>query len=409
MRYAIPRRRPRLLTAALGALVVLLVAAYAAVVAGQAHAADTLLSQGKTATASSTENAASPAGAAVDGNTATRWSSAFADPQWLQVDLGASATISSVALNWEAAYAKSFQIQTSANGTAWTTVYSTTTGAGGNQTLAVSGTGRYVRMYGTARGTAYGYSLFEFQVFGSTAAGTCGTADAAQGRTATASSTENAASPASAAVDGNAATRWSSAFADPQWLQVDLGASQTVCGVALSWEAAYASAFQIQVSANGTSWTSIYSTTTGTGGNQSITANGTGRYVRMYGTTRATAYGYSLYSFVVHITGTVTTPTTPPTTTPPGGTTMPDSFWGDTSTIPAAQNVVEVKILNRTNGKYPDSQVYWSFNTSTCPPTRPAACTSTSAHRPANTSTSSSSPSAPASSTATPPASTRSA
>ena len=366
MRHAIPRRRPRLLTAVLGAVLVLLVAAYAAVTVGQAHAADTLLSQGKTATASSSENAGTPASAAVDGNTGTRWSSAFSDPQWLQVDLGATATISSVTLNWEAAYAKSFQIQTSANGTTWTTIYSTTTGAGGVQNLTVSGSGRYVRMNGTARATAYGYSLWEFQVFGSIGStGGCGTADAAQGHTATASSTENAGTPASAAVDGDPGTRWSSAFSDPQWLQVDLGASQTICGVNLSWETAYATAFQIQTSANGTTWTTIYSTTTGTGGNQALTVNGTGRYIRMNGTARATAYGYSLFSFVVHITGTVTPPTTPPTSPPPtGGTgdTMPAAFWGDTSIIPAAQNVVEVQILNRTNGKYPDNQVYWSFN-----------------------------------------------
>jgi hypothetical protein len=71
-----------------------------------------------------------------------------------------------VQLNWEAAYGKAFQIQTSADGTTWTTVYSTTTGTGGNQTIDVSGSGRYVRVYGTQRGTAYGYSLYEFQVFG---------------------------------------------------------------------------------------------------------------------------------------------------------------------------------------------------------------------------------------------------
>ena len=82
----------------------------------------------------------------MDGNTGTRWSSAFTDPQWLQVDLGATATISQVILRWEAAYATAFQIQTSADGNAWTTIYSTTTGTGGTQTLAVSGTGRYVRM-----------------------------------------------------------------------------------------------------------------------------------------------------------------------------------------------------------------------------------------------------------------------
>jgi hypothetical protein len=55
----------------------------------------------------------------------------------------------------------------SANATSWTTIYSTTTGAGGTETLNVSGTGRYVRMYGTARHTGYGYSLWEFQVYGS--------------------------------------------------------------------------------------------------------------------------------------------------------------------------------------------------------------------------------------------------
>ncbi len=127
----------------------------------------TLLSQGHPATASSLEGAGYQASNAVDGNTGTRWSSAFSDPQWLEVDLGATHTISHVALNWEAAYAKAFQIQTSTDGTNWTTIYSTTTGTGGVQTIPVSGSGRYVRMYGTQRATGYGYSLWEFQVFGS--------------------------------------------------------------------------------------------------------------------------------------------------------------------------------------------------------------------------------------------------
>ncbi len=100
---------------------------------------------------------------------------------------------------------------------------------------------------------------------------------------------ENAGYPASNAVDGNTGTRWSSAFADPQWLEVDLGSSQSICQVTLTWEAAYATAFGIQTSADGTNWTTIYST-----------ATGTGRYVRMYGTARATQYGYSLWEFGAH-------------------------------------------------------------------------------------------------------------
>ncbi|MGH6656262.1 MAG: discoidin domain-containing protein, partial [Actinocrinis sp.] len=185
-------------------------------------------------------------------------------------------------------------------------IYSTTTGTGGVQTLNVTGSGRYVRMYGTARATGYGYSLWEFQVYGTTG-GTnpppsCGTANIAQGKTATASSLEAAGAgyAASYAVDGNTGTRWSSAASDPQWLQVDLGGAQSICQVAIVWEAAYATAFQIQTSNDAVNWTSIYSTTTGTGGTQTLNVSGTGRYVRMYGTARATGYGYSIWEFQVY-------------------------------------------------------------------------------------------------------------
>ena len=350
----------------IGALlaVLALAALFTAGAAGKAQAA-TLLSQGQPATASSTENASFPASAAVDGNTGTRWSSAFSDPQWLEVDLGSTATVSQVVLQWETAYATAFQIQTSPDGTNWTTIYSTTTGTGGTQTLNVTGTGRYVRMYGTKRATQYGYSLWEFQVYGSASGSgggsSCNTTDAALNHPATASSLENASFPASAAVDGNTGTRWSSGFSDPQWLEVDLGASQTVCEVTLDWEAAYATAFQIQVSPDGTNWTTIYSTTTGTGGNQTLSVSGTGRYVRMYGTARATPYGYSLWEFGVYTT-------TGGTSGGGGGGgstgsgAPPAAFWGNTGAISAATHVLEVAIVNQTNGQYPDSQVYWSFN-----------------------------------------------
>jgi len=270
----------------------------------------TNLALNKPTTASSLENASFTAAAATDGNTGTRWSSAFSDPQWLEVDLGSSQAICGVTLNWEAAYATAFQIQVSADNTNWTTIYSTTTGTGGTQNLTgLSGTGRYIRMYGTARATPYGYSLWELQVYGSGSGGgggggTCGTTNVALNKTATASSVEAVGTPAADAVDGSTGTRWSSAFSDPQWLEVDLGSAQNICAVSLNWEAAYATAFQIQVSADNTNWTTIYSTTTGTGGIQNLTGlSGTGRYIRMYGTARATPYGYSLWEFAVNVTG----------------------------------------------------------------------------------------------------------
>ncbi|WP_367129994.1 discoidin domain-containing protein [Saccharothrix sp. HUAS TT1] len=156
------RSASRVLTASLGfALLIGL-----ALAPGTANAAPELLSQGKPATASSAEGAGTPASAAVDGNPGTRWASAWSDPQWLRVDLGATATLSRVELDWEAAYATSFQIQVSADGTAWTTVHTTTSGTGGKQGFTVTGSGRYVRMNGTQRANGYGYSLWEFRVYG---------------------------------------------------------------------------------------------------------------------------------------------------------------------------------------------------------------------------------------------------
>ncbi|GLY25164.1 discoidin domain-containing protein [Micromonospora sp. NBRC 101691] len=299
------RPRPRILLGLVVALVAALTptALTPTALTPPAQAAPVLLSQGRPATASSTENAGTPAGAAVDGDTGTRWSSAFSDPQWLQVDLGVRATLSQVTLAWEGAHARAFQIQTSDDGSTWRTVWSTTAGTGGTQTVPVTGSGRYVRMYGTARATGYGYSLWEFQVYGETgAAPTCGATNAAQGRPATASSVESGGLPASAAVDGDPGTRWASAAADPQWLRVDLGGVRALCRVVLSWEAAYARAFQIQASDDGSAWRTVWSTTAGTGGTQTLAVTGTGRYVRMYGTARSTGYGYSLWEFQVNTT-----------------------------------------------------------------------------------------------------------
>ncbi|WP_328890369.1 discoidin domain-containing protein [Streptomyces sp. NBC_00316] len=158
------RRRTGVLAVVAGLVISLL----AFVPAAPAGAAPALLSQGRTVTVSSEENAGTPAASAVDGNDSTRWSSAFSDPQWIKVDLGASASVSRIVLTWEAAYASGYRIEFSTDDTTWTTAYSTTTGPGGTETLNVSGTARYVRLTGTTRATPYGYSLWEFQVFGTT-------------------------------------------------------------------------------------------------------------------------------------------------------------------------------------------------------------------------------------------------
>ena len=128
----------------------------------------------------------------------------------------------------------------------------------------------------------------------------CGFQDLALDQPTTASSTfSTTGNLASAATDGDPGTRWESAYVDPQWLEVDLGSQTQICGASLLWEAAYASAFQIQVSTDNANWTTVYSTTTATGGSESFTFTATARYIRVNATKRATQWGDSIFEFQV--------------------------------------------------------------------------------------------------------------
>jgi hypothetical protein len=105
---------------------------------------------------------------ATDGNAVSRWSSEFSDDQWIYVDLGSVYAIHRVVLWWEAAYARAYQLQVSNDASTWWDAYRTTTGDGGvdDITLTSPALGRYVRMLGTQRATGYGYSLWEFEIYG---------------------------------------------------------------------------------------------------------------------------------------------------------------------------------------------------------------------------------------------------
>src|SRR4030095_10306684 len=90
---------------------------------------------------------------AVDGSTSTRWSSAASDPQWIYVDLGNQYNITSVNIIWSSAYGRNYTIGVSNNASSWTTIKTISGNTSTTNTNAVSGTGRYVRIYGTQRGT----------------------------------------------------------------------------------------------------------------------------------------------------------------------------------------------------------------------------------------------------------------
>lgn len=105
---------------------------------------------------------------AVDGDRTTRWSSAYADPQNIVVDLGASYRLNRFSIVWENGYGRDYQIQVSPDNVTWTTAVTIT----GNTDLHtnysnLNVTGRYVKVLGTARGTTYGYSIRELEAYGS--------------------------------------------------------------------------------------------------------------------------------------------------------------------------------------------------------------------------------------------------
>ncbi|HEX8530241.1 MAG TPA: discoidin domain-containing protein, partial [Cytophagales bacterium] len=215
-------------------------------------------------------------------------------------------TSTSFTLNWTAS--------TDNVGVTGYDVYRGTTFAGSSTTTSFNVTG-------LSAATAYSMTVRAKDAAGNaSAASTALTVTTATGttspnlalnKTTATSSTENTSLTGAQAVDGSGTTRWASVQGvDPQWLQVDLGASYNINRVVLNWEAAYASGYSIQVSADGTSWTNLYSTTTGNGATDDLTGlSGTGRYVRVYGTTRATAWGYSLWEMEVYGTA-ASTPTT---------------------------------------------------------------------------------------------------
>ncbi|WP_432967474.1 chitosanase [Dactylosporangium sp. CA-233914] len=233
--------------AGLGAASLLVVGAVTtvAVMRGADAATETLLSQGKPAASSSVESSSLGPALAFDGNGSTRWASAEgSDPQWIRVDLGATRAITRVSLQWEAAYGKAYRIETSADGNTWSTVYSTGSGDGGADDLTgLSGSGRYVRLYGTARGTQWGYSLYEFKVYGtgteSTPTPSNSTKPSASPSASPSTSPSPSKSPAASPTKSPTASPSGKSLSDPRKKDIAMQLVSSAENSSLDWKAQY--------------------------------------------------------------------------------------------------------------------------------------------------------------------------
>ncbi|MFY0762185.1 beta-N-acetylglucosaminidase domain-containing protein [Metabacillus dongyingensis] len=122
----------------------------------------------------------------------------------------------------------------------------------------------------------------------------------AEGKNATASSSEVSWLTPNLAVDGNNNTRWASLYSDNQWISVDLGQVYSIDKVKLNWEAAYGKQYKIQVSKDGSQWTDVYTELNSNGGTDEIQfPAASARYVKMQSIKRSGSWGYSLYEISV--------------------------------------------------------------------------------------------------------------
>jgi hypothetical protein len=151
--------------------------------ARSAAAAETQLSESGWVASSNTSSAAADAPAhAIDGNTATRFSSdAYQAPgQWFQVDLGSSQTFNPIEMNsggYGGDYARGYNVEVSTNGAAFTSV-ATGTGTSSPETVTFSPqTAQYIRVVLTASSTTSWWSIVEFTAYsnGSSSGGGGGT------------------------------------------------------------------------------------------------------------------------------------------------------------------------------------------------------------------------------------------
>ena len=125
------------------------------------------LAFGKKAFASSVSKDAGEPGAAIDASDGSRWASEPRDDEWIYVDLGEPAEVATIALNWEAAHAKSYKLLISDDAAHWKEIYSNEDCKGGLEEIKIKPVRtRYVKMQGVKCATMWGYSLYEFELYG---------------------------------------------------------------------------------------------------------------------------------------------------------------------------------------------------------------------------------------------------
>jgi len=246
----------------------------------------TSLSRSGWTASASVSASGSPASSVLDSNLTTRWATGVvsASGQWFQIDMGQTATLSSLDVNyvnsqWD--YPTSYNVNVSADGVNWGSPVASGSGMVSKMTIPLSGVqGRFIRLTCTAAGGNW-WSLDEVNASGYYT-------NYPRSGWAVSASTSNGAAPPSNAIDSDLTTRWTpgTASAPGQWFQIDMGQALPVRHVILNnvnspWD--YLASYGVNVSNDGVNWTGPVSTGYGStyGTTIDIPSGTVARYIRI--------------------------------------------------------------------------------------------------------------------------------
>ncbi|MCW2639949.1 MAG: alpha,2-mannosidase [Dactylosporangium sp.] len=256
------------------------------------------LAQGKPATGSPACAAAESPDKAVDGSLSSN--SKFcsqASPSFLQVDLGSVQNVSSFVVKhaglggentgWNTG---AFNIQTSVDGSTWSTA-ATVSGSRSSRTYhpVAARSARYVRLNVTTPTNSGNNAarVYELEVYG----GGGGPTNVALNRPATADSQCNANEGPEKAVNGSVSGGNSDKWCSPgssKWLQVDLGSTRSIqsfvvrhAGAGGEDPAWNTRDFDLQVSVDGSTWTTVVQARANTADVTTHNISTSGRYIRL--------------------------------------------------------------------------------------------------------------------------------
>ena len=201
----------------------------------------------------------------IDGTDATRFSSDQdqAPGLYYEVNLGSAQSFNAVDMDsggYGSDYAQAYTIAVSDNGTSWTTVTDGTGGRTPEVAAFPTQTAQYIRVTLDEGSSDNWWSIVDFSLLAENAGWTAST---------------NTSGDAAAAIDGNPATRFTSGAdqaAGMSW-ELDLGAPEQFDEIVMDstdWPGDFARGYEVQVSDNGTTWTTVDSGT-GSGSPESAT------------------------------------------------------------------------------------------------------------------------------------------